>query len=102
VRQISVPYQEAEAGEVAIETEGLTKRYGKVVAVRGLEMTVERGTVCGFLGPNGAGKTTVRVLTTLTRPTTGAARAAGFDVAERGQVTEQIGYLDTARESRRL
>ncbi len=83
-----------QAGEAAIETEGLTKRYGEVVAVRGLEMTVERGTVYGFLGPNGAGKTTtMRMLTTLTKPTTGAARVAGFDVAERGRVTEQIGYL---------
>lgn len=79
-----------QADEAAIETEELTKRYGEVVAVRGLEMTVKRGTVYGFLGPNRAGKTTMRMLTTLTKPTTGAARVAGFDVAERGRVTEQV------------
>jgi ABC-2 type transport system ATP-binding protein len=82
------------AGEVAIETDGLTKRYGEVVAVRGLDMSVERGAVYGFLGPNGAGKTTtMRMLTTLTVPTTGSARIAGYDIGNRGRVTEHIGYL---------
>jgi len=82
------------AGDAAIETDGLTKRYGGVVAVRDLEMTVDRGTVYGFLGPNGAGKTTtMRMLTTLTRPTAGTARVAGHDIDNRGRVTEHIGYL---------
>jgi ABC-2 type transport system ATP-binding protein len=81
-------------GEGAIVTEGLTKRYGDVVAVRDLDMTVESGTVYGFLGPNGAGKTTtMRMLTTLTRPTAGTAEIAGHDVTNRGRVTGYIGYL---------
>ena len=81
-------------GDATIRTEGLTKRYGEVVAVRDLDMTVESGTVYGFLGPNGAGKTTtMRMLTTLTEPTAGTARVAGHDVSNRGRVTEHIGYL---------
>jgi len=82
-----------EAGEPAIEIEGLTRRYGEVVAVRGLDMTVEQGDSIRVFTPNGADKTTMRMLTTLTKPTAGSARVAGFDVAERGQVTEHIGYL---------
>jgi ABC-2 type transport system ATP-binding protein len=81
-------------GDAAISARGLTKRYGEVVAVRDLDMTVERGTVYGFLGPNGAGKTTtMRMLTTLTKPSAGQAQVAGFDVTDRGRVTAQIGYL---------
>lgn len=60
----------------AVLSEGLEKRYGSgdqvVHALRGLDLAVEEGTVCGLLGPNGAGKTTaVRVLTTLLRPDAG-------------------------------
>ncbi|PCR92718.1 ABC transporter ATP-binding protein [Natrinema ejinorense] len=78
----------------AIETEGLTKRYGETTAVSSLTMTVERGTVYGFLGPNGAGKTTtMKMLTTLTVPTDGSARVAGHPIAERESVTPHIGYL---------
>lgn len=63
-------------------SEGLEKRYGEVHALRGLDLAVAEGTVCGVLGPNGAGKTTaVRVLTTLTVPDGGSARVAGHDVA---------------------
>ena len=78
----------------AIETDGLTKRYGSVAAVEGLDLTVERGTVYGFLGPNGAGKTTtMRLLTGLTRPTEGAATVAGVDVRERDRLGTHIGYV---------
>ena len=78
----------------AIETEGLTKRYGNVVAVRSLDLCVNRGEVYAFLGPNGAGKTTtMRMLTTLTKPTEGSAQVAGFDLSQRGGLTERIGYL---------
>jgi ABC-2 type transport system ATP-binding protein len=78
----------------AIETDGLTKRYGETTAVSDLTMAVERGTVYGFLGPNGAGKTTtMRMLTTLTRPTAGTARVAGHSIDDRESVTPQIGYL---------
>ncbi len=78
----------------AIETDGLTKRYGETTAVSDLTMDVERGTVYGFLGPNGAGKTTtMQMLTTLTRPTVGTARVAGHSITERESVTPHIGYL---------
>ncbi|MFE4536232.1 ATP-binding cassette domain-containing protein [Streptomyces scopuliridis] len=66
----------------AVLSEGLEKRYGADVhALRGLDLAVAEGTVCGVLGPNGAGKTTaVRILTTLTAPDAGTALVAGHDV----------------------
>ncbi len=64
-----------------IIAEGLVKRYGKVTALDGLDLTVAEGTVLGLLGPNGAGKTTcVRILSTLLQPDEGTATVAGFDV----------------------
>src|SRR5690349_13515224 len=65
----------------AVLSEGLEKRFGEVHALRGLDLAVAQGTVCGILGPNGAGKTTaVRLLTTLLRPDAGSARVAGHDL----------------------
>ncbi|WP_330278022.1 ATP-binding cassette domain-containing protein [Lentzea sp. NBC_00516] len=65
----------------AIVAEGLVKRYGSVVALDGLDLTVPEGTITGLLGPNGAGKTTaVRVFTTLLEADEGSARVAGLDV----------------------
>jgi len=77
----------------AVLSEGLEKRFGDVHAVRGLDLAVARGTVCGVLGPNGAGKTTaVRLLTTLLRPDAGSARIAGHDlVREPAAVRRRIG-----------
>ncbi|WP_405926168.1 ATP-binding cassette domain-containing protein [Streptomyces sp. NBC_00035] len=77
----------------AVLSEGLEKRFGEVHAVRGLDLAVAEGTVCGILGPNGAGKTTaVRLLTTLLRPDAGSARVAGRDlVREPGAVRRSIG-----------
>ncbi|MET9335711.1 ATP-binding cassette domain-containing protein [Streptomyces cellulosae] len=77
----------------AVLSEGLEKRFGAVHAVRGLDLAVARGTVCGLLGPNGAGKTTaVRLLTTLLRPDAGSARVAGLDlVREAAAVRRRIG-----------
>src|SRR5258705_45253 len=67
---------------LAIEAQGLVKRYGDKAALDGVDLDVPRGAVCALLGPNGAGKTTaVRVLTTLTEADAGTARVAGFDVA---------------------
>jgi ABC-type multidrug transport system ATPase subunit len=64
--------------ETAVEVTGLTKRYGRQLAVDGVDLTVERGEVYGFLGPNGAGKTTtLRILTGLTTPTSGSVRVLG-------------------------
>ena len=63
-----------------ISTTGLVKRYGEIVAVNGVDLTVERGDVFGYLGPNGAGKTTLlRMLLGLIRPTAGSAKLFGLD-----------------------
>ncbi len=77
----------------AVLSEGLEKRFGAVHALRGLDLAVAEGTVCGLLGPNGAGKTTaVRLLTTLLRPDAGSARVAGLDlVREAAAVRRRIG-----------
>ncbi|MET9251151.1 ATP-binding cassette domain-containing protein [Nonomuraea sp. NPDC003709] len=65
----------------AIHAEGLVKKYGDVVALDGMDLSVPEGMVLGLLGPNGAGKTTtVRILTTLVRPDAGHATVAGLDV----------------------
>ena len=62
----------------AVVCRGLTKRYGPVVALAGLDLEIPPGTIFGFLGPNGAGKTTtLRLLTGLARPTSGSATVAG-------------------------
>jgi ABC-2 type transport system ATP-binding protein len=68
--------------DAAIVVEDLGKRFGTVVAVDGVSLTVPAGTVLGLLGPNGAGKTTtVRILTTILRPDSGRATILGHDVA---------------------
>ncbi|MER7850728.1 ATP-binding cassette domain-containing protein [Kitasatospora sp. NPDC096077] len=77
----------------AIEMAGVRKRFGATEALRGLDLTVPAGTVCGLLGPNGAGKTTaVRVLATLVAPDQGTVRVAGHDaVREAEEVRRAIG-----------
>ena len=71
---------------LAIETEQLTKSYGAHRALRGVDLSIEEGSVYGLLGPNGAGKTTtVGILTPLLKPDTGMARVLGFDVVARAQ-----------------
>jgi len=78
----------------AIESTGLTKRYGDEYAVDGLDLSIPAGTVYGFLGPNGAGKTTtMRMLTTLTKPTSGTASVAGVPIENRDDLVSRIGYL---------
>ncbi|MFF7138589.1 ATP-binding cassette domain-containing protein [Streptomyces sp. NPDC008196] len=97
----------------AVLSEGLEKRFGEVHALRGLDLAVAPGTVCGILGPNGAGKTTaVRLLTTLLRPDSGSARVAGHDLVREPEavrraiaVTGQYASVDgdlTGRENLRL
>src|SRR4051794_8553892 len=73
--------------------EGLAKSYGKVHALRGVDLRAEPGSVLGLLGPNGAGKTTaVRILTTLLMPDGGSARVAGLDVVrDAKQLRSNIG-----------
>jgi ABC-2 type transport system ATP-binding protein len=77
----------------AILAEGLVKHFSKTVALDGIDLSVDAGSVCAVLGRNGAGKTTaVRILTTLIRPDAGGARVAGFDVLrEPAKVRARIG-----------
>jgi ABC-2 type transport system ATP-binding protein len=97
----------------AVLSEGLEKSFKDVRALRGLDLAVAEGTVCGLLGPNGAGKTTaVRLLTTLLRPDAGSARVAGHDLVREPDavrraigVTGQYASVDgdlTGRENLRL
>jgi len=80
---------------MVIETQGLTKRYGKVVAVDNLELRIEAGEVYGLLGPNGSGKTTtILMLLGLTEPSAGNVRVLGLDPArEPLSLKRQVGYL---------
>jgi ABC-2 type transport system ATP-binding protein len=97
----------------AIEVAGVTKAYGDLAVLRGIDLTVPVGTVYALLGPNGAGKTTmVRILSTLTAADAGQARVGGFDVRRESDgvrrsigVTGQFSAIDellTGRENLRL
>jgi ABC-2 type transport system ATP-binding protein len=79
----------------AIETNSLTKEFGKVKAVDNISFKVDTGEIFGFLGPNGAGKsTTMMILTTLLKPTSGSSSVAGFDVVKQAtKVRQNIGYV---------
>jgi ABC-2 type transport system ATP-binding protein len=96
---------------LAIETNGLTRRFGDLFAVDGLDLRVERGKFYGFLGPNGAGKsTTIKMLTGLLGPTSGTMCILGENIADAsrarevrrriGVVPEELALFDnlTARE----
>jgi ABC-2 type transport system ATP-binding protein len=78
-----------------IEARGLTRSFGSVQAVQGLDLDVAEGELVAFLGPNGAGKsTTLRMLTTLLAPTSGTATVAGCDIAtDPAGVRHRIGYV---------
>jgi ABC-2 type transport system ATP-binding protein len=81
--------------DLIIETKDLVKKFGKFTAVAGLSLEVPVGSIYGFVGPNGAGKTTtMRMLTTLTRPTSGEAWVAGHSVIDEPRaVRRSIGYM---------
>jgi ABC-2 type transport system ATP-binding protein len=89
--------------ETVIETHDLTKRYGDVVAVDHLDMTIQAGEVFGMLGPNGSGKTTtILMMLGLTEPTAGQVRVLGLDPARQplsvkarvGYIPDQVGFYD--------
>jgi ABC-2 type transport system ATP-binding protein len=86
----------ASAADAAIRAKGLTKRYGSVQALDGLDLDVPAGSIFGLLGPNGAGKTTtIRILTGLAAATAGTASVAGIEVGlDRPDLHRRIGYLD--------
>src|ERR1043166_1182805 len=81
-----------------VDVQGLLKRFGTLVAVDHVSLTIRRGELFGILGPNGSGKTTlIRMLCGLIRPGEGTARVAGFDVArEPDRVKARIGYMSQA------
>lgn len=78
-----------------IQTENLTRRYGRQVAVDGLTLEINEREIFGFLGPNGAGKTTtILMLLGLTEPTSGSARVLGYDPTHDPlEIKRQVGYL---------
>jgi ABC-2 type transport system ATP-binding protein len=88
-------YEIRSSSEPAIESTSLTKRFGDVQVLDGLDLEVAQGSVVALLGPNGAGKTTtVRLLATLLRSDGGSARVAGFDViTQRSEVRRRISLV---------
>ncbi len=80
----------------SVEARGLTKRYGTVTAVDGVDLTIAAGEIVGLLGPNGAGKTTtLRMLCGLLAPSGGSARVAGADIVrDAREAKAHLGYLD--------
>jgi len=80
---------------IILETKKLTRRFGPLIAVDGLNICVKAGEVFGLLGPNGAGKSTaIKMLTTLLSPTSGTATVAGFDLIRKSsEVRRLIGYV---------
>jgi len=81
--------------DFAVETRGLTRRFGPLTAVRELTLQIATGEVFGLLGPNGSGKTTtIRMLCGLLDPSAGTARVAGIEVTEApDRIKERIGYM---------
>ena len=78
-----------------IETKALTKTYGRIQAVRGIDLQIEKGEIFGLLGPNGAGKTTtIGMLCTIIRPTSGSASIAGYDIVRNpADVRRKVGIV---------
>jgi ABC-2 type transport system ATP-binding protein len=83
------------SAELAVRTKGLTRRFGDLFAVDGLDLEVPRGSVFGLIGPNGAGKTTTfSILASLLAPTDGEIEVGGLDpAADPRGVRRQVGYM---------
>src|SRR5919197_871818 len=81
-------------GEATLEASAVTKSYGALTALEGLDWTVRAGEVVGLLGPNGAGKTTaIRVLTTVLQATSGSFSVAGIPHTSPADIRRRIGVL---------
>jgi len=87
--------QDKFTGDVAVNVEGLTRRFGDFVAVDDVNLSIGKGEIYGFLGPNGAGKsTTIRMLCGLLAPTEGHGTVGGYDVVRQSeQIKQHIGYM---------
>lgn len=81
--------------DFAIDVEGMTKRFGRLVAVDRIALRVRTGEICGFLGPNGSGKTTfIRMLCGLLRPDAGQGTCLGYDVVRESEaIKREVGYM---------
>src|SRR5205823_13825278 len=81
--------------DIAIEVDGLTKKFAGRAVVRNLSMRVNRGSIYGFLGPNGSGKTTtIRMLCGLLTPDEGHGRCLGYDIlTDSEEIKRRVGYM---------
>ncbi|MFQ6127967.1 MAG: ABC transporter ATP-binding protein [Thermoplasmata archaeon] len=87
--------REGDSRDIVIETQNLTKKFGSIVAIRDFNLRIERGVVSVLFGPNGAGKTTlIRILCTLSRPTSGSLLVDGMDISHNGrEIRRRIGVV---------
>src|SRR6202034_1137879 len=82
------------SGPLAVQTAGLTKRFGERTVVDDVALEIPQGAVCGFVGPNGAGKTTtIRMLLGLVRPTAGSGTILGGSLADPASYLHKVGAL---------
>jgi ABC-2 type transport system ATP-binding protein len=95
MQKVQSAAEQVQQAKLILQTQSLTKRFGKLTAVDNLSISIDSGEMFGLVGPNGAGKTTViKMLTTLLPPTAGNASIAGFDIVHHApQVRKIIGYV---------
>jgi ABC-2 type transport system ATP-binding protein len=95
MQKVQSAAEQVQQAKSILQTQSLTKRFGKLTAVDNLSISIDSGEMFGLVGPNGAGKTTViKMLTTLLPPTAGNASIAGFDIVHHAsQVRKIIGYV---------
>ncbi len=90
-----MPVTDLTPKDLAIDVRGLTKRFGKLTVVNGVDIAMPRGQVWGFLGPNGSGKTTtIRMLCGLLKPDAGQGTCLGYDILKNSrEIKRQVGYM---------